>query len=110
MRRTKDGHGPKIEPARMASHPGGPVRPARGEGGGRARRSQLSRRQVLIDPADLHGADVEAVGVILALPAATAIAVHVVGAAVSRAVGDRSAHDRTADNARTDAPAVSGLG
>ena len=29
------------EPARMGDHPGGPLRPARGEGGGRARRSQL---------------------------------------------------------------------
>src|SRR5471030_2393785 len=91
---TEDGHGPKIEPARMADHPGGPVRPTRGEGGGRARRSQLSKSQVLVDPADLHGADVEAVGVVLALPAAAAIAIRVIGAAVSRAVGDRSANDR----------------
>ena len=95
--RATDGHSPKIEPARMANHPGGPVRPTRGEGGGRARRSQLSKSQVLVDPADLHGADVEAVGVVLALPAAAAIAVHVVGAAVSRAVGDRGTDDGAAD-------------
>src|SRR6478752_1631640 len=101
---------PRIEPARMANHPGGPVRPARGEGGGRARRPQLTKSQVLVSPADLHGADVEPVGVVLTLPAAAAIAVHVVGAAVSRAVGDRGADDRSADNARTDAPAVPGLG
>src|SRR5436190_3772499 len=107
---NKDGHGPKIEPARMANHPGGPMRPTRGEGGGRARRSQLSKSQVLVDPADLHGADIEAIGVVLALPAAAAIAVHVIGAAVSRAVGDRSADDDTAENARADAPAVAGLG
>ncbi len=47
------------EPARMANHPGGPLRPTRGEGGGRARRSQLSKSQVLVDAADLHGADVD---------------------------------------------------
>src|SRR3954451_8805850 len=98
----KMGTAPKIEPARMANHPGGPVRPARGEGGGRARRSQLSESQVLVDPADLHGADIEAVGVVLALPAAAAIAVHVIGAAVSRAAGDRGADEK----ARADAPAV----
>src|SRR6266404_9797871 len=108
--RAKDGQRPKIEPARMADHPSGPVRPTRGEGGGRARRSQLSKSQVLVDPADLYGADVEAVGIVLALPAAAAIAVHVIDAAVSRAVGDRSADDDTAENARADAPAVAGLG
>src|SRR4051794_9227156 len=95
----------------MANHPSGPVRPTRGEGGGRARRSQLSKSEVLVDPADLHGADIEAVGVVLALPAAAAIAVHVIGAAVSRAVGDRGADDRATDQARTDeAPAVTRLG
>src|SRR5882757_4915523 len=106
----KMGAAPKVEPARMANHPGGPVRPTRGEGGGRARRSQLSKSQVLVDPADLHGADVEAVGVVLTLPAAAAIAVHVIGAAVSRAVGDRSADDCAAENARANAPTVTGLG
>src|SRR5689334_2579179 len=58
----------------------------------------------LVEAADPRGADVEAVGVVLALPAAAAIAVDIV-AAVGRVIGNRRADDRTADNGRSETPA-----
>src|SRR5262249_30036932 len=63
----------------------------------------------LVVAADLGGADVEAVGVVLALQAAAAIAVDIV-AAIGRTAGDRGAGNRAADDGRANAPAMAGLG
>src|SRR5256885_2954223 len=72
---------------------------------GRARRSQPWR---LVGAADPGVADIVAVGVVLALPAAAAIAAIVV-AAVDRlgvGVGDRTGHDGATDHTGGNAPTV----